>query len=311
MPDPHAAEVHPTPERTSHATEVDNARGASWMLVSVLSATMMNVAVKWGAEELHSSVLVAMRSLGGLMICLMALLFVKKLRGELSFSVPWQHVWRGALIGASTQCGFYAISHLPLALVTVIFFTAPIFTALLSIPIQGERFGVHRGSAVAAGFLGVLIVMRPELGGFDLAILLALASSVMFALVLLSARSVANHDGPFAAYLSSTVMSLIVSLPLAAPNWSWPQSGEIWWAVVLLAIVSLIRNIADIQSYRYAEAAVLAPLSYLRLIFLVAAGYVFFSETPDARTIAGGALIICAALYIARRERLVKGRQKR
>lgn len=86
---------------------------------------------------------------------------------------------------------------------------------------------------------------------------------------------------------------------------------EIWWAVVLLAIVSLIRNIADIQSYRYAEAAVLAPLSYLRLIFLVAAGYVFFSETPDARTIAGGALIICAALYIARRERLVKGRQKR
>lgn len=303
-PDPVALPA--TPVEASAVT--DNARGASWMMMSVLTSAVMTVAVRFAAEEVDSRVIVAWRSIGGLMICAAAMLFIRDLRSQLRFSAPWLHIWRGALIGVSTQFGFYTIVHLPLATSTVLFFTAPIVTALLSIPLQGERIGPRRGGAIVAGFVGVVVVMRPGLDGFEFAMLTGLISAALFGTALLSSRGLANKDGPFAAFVSSAVMTIVVSLPFAVPVWSLPATGYGWLALALVAITSLARNIGDIQAYRLAEAAILAPLAYLRLIFLALAGYLFFSETPDIYTVVGGAIIVASALYIAQRERLLKRR---
>lgn len=224
------------------------------------------------------------------------------------FSAPGLHIWRGALIGVSTQFGFYTMTQIPLATATVLFFTAPIFVALMSIPLQGERIGPRRGAAIAAGFLGVLIVLRPGADGFHFAMLTGLFSSVLFALALLSSRGLANRDGAFAAYISSAVMTIIVAAPVAAPVWSLPWSAAGWIALSLVTVTAMARNIGDIQAYRLADAGVLAPLTYLRLILIAIASYFIFDETPDRYALIGGAVIIAAALYIARRERLVKRR---
>lgn len=289
---------------------IDNARGAAWMLISVVTASVMTLGVRWAAVELDSRVIVTLRSLGGLALCLIALALAPRLRRELRFTAPWLHIWRGALLGCSTQFGFYTIINLPLATSTVLFFSAGIFTALLAIPLQGERIGPRRAGAIIAGFVGVLIVMRPGAQALDFAMLSALVSSVLFALALLSSRGLATHDGAFNAYISSAVMTALVSVPLAIPVWEVPRTGWVWGVLGVIVLASLVRNIADIQAYRWAEAAVMAPLSYLRLIFIAAAGYFVFDEKPDVYTVIGGGVIIGAALYIAQRERLLSRPRK-
>lgn len=200
------------------------------------------------------------------------------------------------------------MATLPLATATVLFFSAPIFTALMAVPLQGERIGPRRAGAIAAGFLGVLIVLRPGRDGFEPAMLVGLGSSLTFALALLSARGLANRDGAFSAIVSSSVVMALISVPAVTTVWTLDYTMLAWIAVALVMVSGMARNFADIEAYRLAEAAILAPLSYLRLILITLGGYVLFAETPDVYTIAGGAVIVAAALYIARRERLVKRR---
>lgn len=300
-----------TPAAGARDDARDNVRGALWMALSVLAAAAMTLAVKAAAAEMPSAAIVAARAAGGLALCLAALGVSRRLRAGLRFSTPRLHLWRGALIGVSTQLGFWTVTELPLAQATVLFFTAPVFAALLAIPAQGERIGAARAAAIGAGFLGVLIVTRPWDGpaadGLGLPALAALGSSLLFALALISGRGLATRDGAFSAYVSSAAMTLLVSLPLAGPVWAPPSS---FWGMAALGIVvlaSLARNIADIEAYRLAEAGLLAPLSYTRLAFIAAGAWALFDETPDAATLAGGAVIVAAALHIARRERIAAG----
>ena len=284
----------------------DNRRGAAWMGFSVVTAAAMTLAVRGASGELSSTLIVMQRAIGGLALCLIAAALIPRLRARLRFSAPWLHVWRGSLIGVSTMMGFYTITVIPLATATVLFFSAPIFATLLAIPLQGERVGVRRGLAILAGFCGVLIVVRPGAAPVSLAVFAALGSSFLFALALMSARRISNADGPFAAYVSSVVMTILVTAPFAVPQWRLPASDWGWIALGLVVVFSLSRNIGDLQAYRYAEAAVLAPLAYTRLILIAIGGYVFFDERPDAFTWIGGGVIIAAALYIARRERVLR-----
>ncbi len=299
MPDSVTAPLSETIDR-------ENRRGALWMAFSVLTAAGMTLSVRFASGEIPASVIVLHRALGGLALCGLAVLLIPRLRAQLRFSAPRLHIWRGAVLGVSTQMGFYTISELPLAMATVLFFSAPIFATLLSIPLHGQRVGMRRGLAIAAGFLGVLIVVRPGGAPMSLAVLSAIGSSFLFALALVSSRSIGNQDGPFAAYVSSAVMSLLVAAPLGITHWTTPSAASGWIALALVIVFSLARNIADLQAYRYAEAAVLAPLAYTRLILIALGAFLLFSEVPDLYTWVGGAVIVGAALYIARRERLLK-----
>lgn len=281
----------------------ENLRGVAWMLVSVIAASGMSLAVRELSADIDSRMIALLRSLlilAGLVVIWPILPGPSR---RLRLSRPWLHVWRGGLIGLSTQLGFYTLANLPLATATVLFFTAPIFATILSVPVNGERVGPRRWAAVAAGFLGALIILRPGFGGFQPAMLAALGSSVLFATALVSSRSLAQSDGPFATYASSVVMTILVSAPLAAPVWALPSSGWFWAVALALAVTAAARGIADIQAYRYAEAAVIAPFTYLRLAFLGLAGWAFYGEVIDAPTWAGAAVIIAATLYIAQRER--------
>lgn len=286
--------------------ERDNAAGALWMLLSILTAAGMTFAVRYASADMTASVIVFMRSLGGLALAALIFLAFRGRVRRLRFSRPGRHILRGALVGVSTQMGFYTISAMPLATATVLFFTAPIFAAVLAVPYHGERIGLRRAAAIGAGFLGVLIVLRPGMEPVGAPVLAALGSSLLFALVLLMSRGLADEDGPLSTYVSSTLMSLIVSAPLAVPAWSTPSALWGWGAVAFVVLFSMSRNIADLQAYRLAEASVLAPLAYTRLVLIVIGAYALFGEIPDVAALAGGALIIGAALYIAHRERLVR-----
>ena len=297
---------HGTAPNLVPATERDNWRGLKWMMLSVIASSAMTIAARIASEELDSRMVVLGR--GALtLITMLALLAVStKLRGKLQFTDLRGHLIRGFLIAISTQMGFYTIATIPLATTTILFFTAPIFATILAIMVHGEKIGPRRISAIVGGFAGVLIILRPGFDALELGLVTAIGSSLTFATALTMSRNLSNADGPISTYFSSVVIMVIVSIPIAAPAMTIPSLKITWIAILTLVITSTTRGISDIEAYRNADAALLTPITYLRIVLIGLAAFFFFDETPDTPTLLGATVIITATLYIAKRERTLK-----
>ena len=292
----------PTATPVPPAAEKNNVRAIVWMLISVVGASAMTIAVRQASLSVDSRMIVLFRAGVSAIMILIAIGMFAKLRRQLRFTKPMLHLFRGSLIAVSTQLGFYTIAHIPVATATVLFFMGPIFATIFSSFLHGEHVGPRRWSAVAAGFIGAVIVLRPGFTEFHPAMLTALGSSLLFALALTLSRQLATADGPLATYFSSVVITAIITLPLAAPVLSIPVEEIIWVALAIVIIASAVRGYADIEAYRYGESAILAPVAYLRLVLIALAGYFLFGEVPDLATVIGASIIISATLYIALRE---------
>jgi drug/metabolite transporter (DMT)-like permease len=294
-PGPTATPIDPAPVQ-------DNFRGLVWAFVSVLGASLMTLAVRGVSLEVDSRMAVMFRAGITSLLIVIGLILFTKLRRQLQFSRPGMHLLRGSLIGVSTNLGFYTLAHIPLATATVLFFTAPIFATILGGIIHKERVGPRRIFAIVAGFCGALVILRPGYEAFHPAMLTALGSSALFAIALTLSRNLANADGAISTYFSSVVITVMVTLPIALPVWEYPSNAWTWFAVAVLVITSALRGVADIQAYRFAEASILAPVAYLRLVIIGIGAFFLFSETIDTPTWIGAMIIIAATLYIARRE---------
>jgi drug/metabolite transporter (DMT)-like permease len=292
----------PTATPVPPAAEKNNVKAIIWMLISVAGASAMTIGVRQASLSVDSRMIVLFRAAISTIFILIAIGMFAKLRGQMRFTRPWLHLFRGGLIAFSTQLGFYTIANIPIATATVLFFMGPIFATIFSSVLHSEHVGPRRWAAVAAGFIGAVIVLRPGFAEFHPAMLTALGSSLLFALALTLSRQLASADGPLATYFSSVVITAIITIPLAAPVFSIPVGGMIWLALSVVIITSAVRGYADIEAYRYGESAILAPVAYLRLVLISIAGYFMFDEVPDMATIIGAALIISATLYIALRE---------
>ncbi len=290
--------------------QTDNLRGILWILGSVVAASAMSVGVRELSYSLDSRMIVLLRA-GLTTAAILAVIAASgAFRRKLTFTRPGLHLFRGTLIAVSTHLGFYALAHVPLATVSVLFFTAPIFATLLTGPMQGEYVGPRRWAAVIAGFMGAVIILRPTTG-FDPAMLAALGSSLLFAIALLLSRRLAEADGPTSAYVSSVVVTVIVTIPVMGDAYALPQTGFVWLIVLVVLVTGAIRGVADIEAYRHGEASILGPITYLRLVLVGLAGYILYDEVVDGPTWIGAAIIIGAALYIARREALAAQNRRR
>ena len=274
----------------------------AWILTSVLAATGMTIAVRLLTPDLHSAMLAFLRSAFGLLV-LLPMVVRPGGRGErVTFRQPWLHIARGGCFAIALNLGFYALWHLPLATATILFFLAPIFVTLLAGPLLGERVGPRRWLAVAAGFLGALIILRPDAGTVNLAMLGTVVSTMAFAIALLIGKILGRENSSRAIFVSTTATVAVFTLPPALFVWDLP--GSLWqWGIVMgLVVCSNLRTWADIRAYAVGEAGFLAPFSYLRLISVGTAGYILFHETIDSGTWIGGAIIVAATLFIALRE---------
>ena len=280
----------------------DNLRGALWMLLSVAGATGMTVLVRDLSPTLHSAMIVFLRSAVGLLFVL-PLLARKGGGARLRVRRPWLHLLRGVLIAMALNTGFYAIWQLPVATATILFFLAPVFSTMLAPLMVGEKVGPTRWSAVGIGFLGALIVLRPDLGHIELGSLSAVASSLMFALVLLLGKIASREDGADTVFFWSIVLPVVLTLPMALPVWSMPDRWLTWVALVALAAASSVRGYADIRAFAVGEASFVGPVSYLRLPAIGFAGWWLYGETLDAMTLLGGGIIAGSTLVIMLRER--------
>lgn len=275
-----------------------NASGALWMLASVLGATAMTLAVRVLAPEIHTAMLAFLRSALGLVVLPPILWRVRASGAPLRFPAPGLHLLRGGLLGVALNSGFYAIWQLPLATATLLFFLAPVFATAMAVVLRGERVGAARLAAIAAGLGGATIVLRPDVG-LDPAMLWAMVSSLAFAATLILGRVLSDRGGTDSVFVSSSLVAVLATLPLALWHWGWPDQAWLWAGLALLVAGSSLRSYADIRAYAVGEAGFLAPFSYLRLVTVGACGYWLFDERIDGATLIGGAIIVAATLALA------------
>ncbi len=221
---------------------------------------------------------------------------------------PAVQLARSALMLVSNLVYVMAIGRVPLATASAIGFTAPLIVTALSVPLLQESVGWRRWSAVTVGFAGALLVIRPDTGLRDPAVLLLLASALAYALYQIATRWVARHDDAatgiiFAALLGSLAMSVVLPFVFTPPR----TVGD----GMLFASLGLFGGIGHyliIRAFQLGPAAVMAPLGYVELVGTTVLGYLIFGNFPDAWTWAGAAVIIASGLYIASRERQRRAR---
>lgn len=209
---------------------------------------------------------------------------------------------RGAFSAMGVVTLYWALTYIPLADATAMFMLAPLVVALLSPLVLGERLMAERLAAVAVGFLGVLVILRPGLGGVGVGYYIALLAGVLLAGYFLTNRMLAGHQPPLLNIVHNALTGGIVLTLLAPLYWQMPgwSSAPKLAGIVGLAVAGQALMIA---SFNYAPAAVISPFTYVMLVFAAIIGYVVFGTFPDAATWIGIALIVGAGVYIAERER--------
>ena len=288
----------------SHAHHAHPIRGALLKLLSVLFLASMAACVKYLGNGVPTGQIIFVRGV----ISMAVLAFIAwhfHGFGILRTDRLRSHAIRSLAGTASMFCWFTALTMIPLADFTAISFTAPLFLTLLAMVLLGERIHVYRWSALAIGFVGVVITIGPHLtlGGNSLGVLVAFGAAVFSAMAIATLRSMSGAGGehPLAITFYFSLTTVVVSALTAVGGWPMP-TREQWFFIVVSALFGVFGQLLMTMSYRYAEASTLAPLDYTNLLLAVTLGLYFFDEVPHWSMWIGAPLVIAAGLIILWRE---------
>jgi drug/metabolite transporter (DMT)-like permease len=209
---------------------------------------------------------------------------------------------RGALAGGGTIFGFFSFTQLPLAESYSIFFCAPIMVTLLSIPLLGERVGLHRLGAVLLGLIGILIMVRPGFVTLHLGHAAAFVSATTGALTTIVMRRIARDEQRSVMVMAVIGGLIIVSLPGMILTFRPPTLHD----TMLFACSGLLMGSAQFfiaQSLSLAPASVVAPMQYSMMIWAILYGYLLFGTMIDPFVVLGMGVVVVSGLYIMHRER--------
>lgn len=216
---------------------------------------------------------------------------------------PWLQAARVAIGFGSLLGFFYVFPRMPLVDAYAISFAAPLFMVALSVPLLGEPVGWRRWTAVAVGFVGVLIMLDPWGMEFHPISLILLAATFCYALSTILVRLLSRHDHDVVTLFWFAFVSSGLSLVGAIPEWKWPPAMDWLWLIVL-GLLGGFAQILITRAWRLAPAAVLAPFDYTSIVLAVLFGYLWFQEEPSWTVWYGLPLVIGSGLYILHRERL-------
>ncbi len=220
---------------------------------------------------------------------------------------PWAHLER-ALWGMFGMFGaFHGYTHLPIATVTALGFTMPLFLTALSVVLLKEQVGWRRWSAVVVGFIGVLVMVRPfasvdgaAMPMFSVAVVLLGAFGWAMAMLTIRRMGEAGESG-VAIVLWFALISITLTSFAAIPVWVTPAPGD-WALLVMVGLASAVAQLLMTAAYRRGETTLLAPFEYVGIVWTMVVGIGIWAEWPDGWDLAGFAVLVGAGLYIWRRE---------
>jgi drug/metabolite transporter (DMT)-like permease len=218
---------------------------------------------------------------------------------------PGLQVVRGLLLVVATATNFVAVGYLQLAQTSSISFSNPLWVCALSPLLLGERVGPRRWIAVAIGFIGVLIIIRPGTVDFHWAMLLALTSALCTALYQIATRKVGADDRALTSLFYGSLVGTVAAVPLAPVGWAVPDLGQ-WVLLALMGFYATSGHYMLTQAHRLAPAPVLAPFLYTQIVWMTLIGFVVFGDVPDAMTLLGGSAVVASGLYVFYREQRLR-----
>ena len=198
---------------------------------------------------------------------------------------------------------FGALSYQGIAETLAIYFVQPLFITALAPIVLKEKVGINRWLAVAIGFIGVLIIIRPGYLELNPGVFLSAGAGLGSAITLLLTRKLAGKSSAIANTVYTNFFGSIFASIALIPFWITP-SVNIFLFMILLASIGTFANFLTIMALERAEASLLAPLSYTEMIMAVIGGWYFFGDFPDGWTFVGVAVLIFCAIYISYRERV-------
>ena len=208
---------------------------------------------------------------------------------------------RAVLATVEVACFYWAVAYLPLADVMAYYLAGPIFVTAIAGTMLGEPVGWRRWSAVVAGFVGVIVCLRPGVAAFTWPALIALIGSFTFSLSMIATRFLRGTSATVLV-TTQTVAALAFGIVVAPIGWVTPTPGD-FALLALLGMVAMVAHVCVNQSLVLAPASTVVPYQYATIVWAVLFGYLVFGDVPDAYMIAGAAIIIAAGLFIFLREK--------
>ena len=275
-------------------------RGIVLMCLSTIAFSIMHGLVRFVSEVLPPFQIAFFRNIFGL-----AFLLPLLMRSRFAILRTKQiglHALRGVINMAAMLMFFTALAISPIAKVTALGFTAPIFMAILAVLVLGERFRIYRWSAIFLGFVGMLIILRPGLVAIDTGALLVIGSAALWAvaMIIIKIQSRTESSLTIVAY-----MGIFLGVFSIAPAvWVWQPFGlQTLGFMVLIGLFGSIAQMAISESLKETDSTALMPFDFLKLIWTAIIGVWFFAEVPDIYTWVGATVIFLSGLFIAFRER--------
>lgn len=210
---------------------------------------------------------------------------------------------RSVLLLMTTVFNFLAVRHLQLAETVSIMFAAPFVVTALAGPLLNEWAGLRRWLAIIVGFIGVLVVTRPGLGGFHWAMILSICSMTCYAFYTILTRMLAQTDSPVGMLFLSGVVAAAAITPFGVASWTTPDDIWIWLLLLSTGAWGGLGHFALIRAHVLSPAPVLAPFMYTQIIWMTGLGFFVFGDVPGIFTLIGASIIVGSGLYILYRER--------
>ena len=276
------------------------------MCLSTVAFSIMHGLVRFVSEVLPPFQIAFFRNFFGLAFLLP--LLMRSRFAVLRTKQIGLHALRGVINMAAMLMFFTALSISPIAKVTALGFTAPIFMAILAVIVLGERFRIYRWSAIFLGFVGMLIILRPGLVVIDTGALLVIGSAVLWAVAMLIIKIQSRTESSLTIVAYMGIFLGVFSI--APALWVWqPFELQTLGLMVLIGLFGSIAQMAISESLKETDPTALMPFDFLKLIWTAMIGAWFFAEIPDMFTWIGATVIFSSGLFIAFRERSVRSQR--
>jgi drug/metabolite transporter (DMT)-like permease len=282
--------------------------GITLKVLSALAFTIMSAIVKALSTRYPVGQLIFCRSFFALIPLIAWLAWLGTLGTDLKTRNIGGHVSRGLVGSTGMLCGFFALSYLPLPDAVAISYAAPLLVVVFAALFLQETVRIYRWSAVAVGFVGVLLMLSPHLGGSTGPGALtgagfALAGAVCSAAAMTLVRKLTATETTGAIVFYFTIMSTVVGLSTIVFGWLTPLGAGDAALMVVTGIMGGVGQILLTMSYRHGDASLIAPFEYTTMIWALALGWLAFGDVPTLPILIGACIVIGAGLFVIWREK--------
>lgn len=277
-------------------------RGVALLSTAIVLFAVMDTTSKYLAQYYPPNVVVWMRYLFHV-VAVVGVLVPRQGFRFMRTSRPLLQIVRGLLLASTSMVFVFALKFMPIAEATALQFLSPLIVTVLAVVFLKEKVGNSHWVAVAFGFIGVLLIIRPGSAIFSWMALLPLAAALMFASYQVLTRRIAGHESPYTSIFYPGVVGFAMLSATLFHTWAAPQSLWHFFLLALAGIIGGLSHLIMIRAYEYAGAARLAPFSYAQVVWVTLGGYLVFGNLPDRLSFIGIAIIVAGGMFVATQQK--------